>query len=154
MKQTFTFNITSLSKAIREAIKNNRALALAAMRDVSHDLIRWARDRAPVDAGNLVNAITGDVVENPKSIAARVYIPSNAPVTVLRLKKDGTPAKNQSPPANYAIIMHEGHYNLGEKSLAKQGELGVTVGPRYLARAVEENQREIVETIKFKLGIK
>lgn len=129
---TFRFNTSALAKAVRERLRESEALTEAAMNDVAHFLVGEARNRAPVDEGNLVNSISGAVQRNAKSSSAVVYVPSN------------------SPAAQYAIPMHENVYNLGPNSKAKQSKVDVVVGRKYLTRAIEENRDRIVKIIEYR----
>lgn len=98
-----------------------------------------ARDYAPVDEGNLEDAIT---LEHDRSgIHGRrqvfVFVDESHPVE----NREGHTV------GEYAMRMHEGDYNLGDKSLAKQAALGVTVGPKYLERAAEDTTSETVSSM-------
>jgi len=83
----------------------------------------WAEavKRAPIDEGNLQASGHYEPITVSGKFSRRVYF--------------------DEP---YAAAMHEGHYNLGERSQKKQGHLGsIIVGRRYLARAFEENRPRI-----------
>jgi hypothetical protein len=43
--------------------------------------------------------------------------------------------------SDYAIAMHEWDYELGEQSQRKEAASGVTVGQKYLERALSENEK-------------
>ncbi|CAB4122127.1 Bacteriophage HK97-gp10, putative tail-component [uncultured Caudovirales phage] len=98
-----------------------------------------AKDYAPVDEGNLEDAIT--VQHDRAGINGRtkvyVFVDESHPVD----NRDGHTV------GEYAMRMHEGSYNLGEKSLAKQAGLGVTVGPKYLERAADDTTSETVSSM-------
>lgn len=91
-----------------------------------------AIDYAPVDEGNLEEAIktesNRDGIHGRKTFS--VYVDDTAP---------GTRANNVG---QYATIMHEGVYKLGEKSQEKDAGRGV-VGPKYLERALDDLEDEI-----------
>ena len=129
----FRFSTVQLQAGIRRLLEQDARLARAAMRDVAMLLIKAARDRAPIDEGNLANSITAEALPYRKSWAAVVYVPIN------------------SQAAQYAVPMHEGQYNLGKNSEAKQLKVGVTVGPGYLSRAVDDNKQKIMAMIAFKV---
>ena len=131
--RVFRFSTTQLSAGVKRLLARDGRLAEAAMRDVAHFLVREARLRAPIDEGNLANSITGEALAYRKSWAAVVYVPIN------------------SQASRYAVPMHENEYRLGENSLAKQDKVAVAVGPRYLARAVEDNQDKIKAIIADKV---
>ena len=52
--------------------------------------------------------------------------------------------------------MHEGHYRLGASSEAKQMAVPVTVGRKFLERAITEQKTELIETMEciLKRGLK
>lgn len=102
--------------------------ALEAAGDIAQ---REARDRAPVDEGVLTDSIEHEVYVNEGSVVIRV--PINAPAS------------------EYAVPMHEGQYNLGPKSAAKQSQVGVAVGRKYITRALDENRKEIRAAIAEEL---
>ena len=137
----FRVNTNDFKAGIRKLLEKNKALAKAAMGQVAAEVQKGAMMRAPVDAGNLVNSISSQVVEYKKSFAAVVFVPVNAPVTV------HTDADNEVSPSNYAIAMHENEYELGAKSLAKQEDVKCVVGRRYLARAVEEQKPRLLAVV-------
>jgi hypothetical protein len=98
-----------------------------------------AKDYAPVDEGNLEQAIT---METDRSgINGRtnvfVFVDENYPVD----------DRSGHTVGEYAMRMHEGIYKLGQKSLAKQGTLGVTVGPKYLERAADDTTSQTVSSM-------
>lgn len=81
--------------------------------------------RSPVDEGNLQGSHESKVEDKKEDIIGHIYIPAN------------------SPAADYALYMHESHYNLGEQSLAKQAKVNVVVGRKYLERALNENRNKL-----------
>jgi len=95
------------------------------MFDVASFASGGAKDRTPVLHGILTADVTGKVEEDGGKIAAIVYVPANA------------------ASASYAVDMHEGVYHLGKLSLAKQARVNVTVGPRFITRAIDDNREKI-----------
>lgn len=132
-KPIFRFSTVQLETGIKRALEKDKRLAIAAMSDVTHFLIMESRLRAPIDEGNLANSISGEVMPYRKSYAAVVFVPIN------------------SQAAQYAIPMHENNYQLGANSREKQLKVSVTVGPRYLARALDDNQEKIRRMIAEKV---
>ncbi len=100
-----------------------------ALQEVADHISGEAKDMAPFDEGILTENIRGDVQNRGGIEAAVISVPSNAP------SKD------------YAIPMHEGDYNLGEGSLAKQSRVGKQVGKGYITRAIDDNRTKIKEII-------
>ena len=86
---------------------------------------REGRRRAPYMEGNLERAITFQVGDG----FVKVFVPVN------------------SPAGRYAEQKHNGRYNLGARSKAK----GPQVGPKFLTRAITENEAKIQSL--FKAGI-
>lgn len=128
---------TAFRKAMDDLIARHDETMRRGLLDMSNKLLKEARLRTPKLSGNLEESIRNDVIEDRGRISARVYIPENAKIKV---GKTGF---------NYAIWIHEGEYMLGEKSLDKQAKGTVLVGPRYLARAVEENKAVWLRMIAF-----
>lgn len=122
----FRFNTREFDAGVRKALLQHPQQAARAMRDIKNLLVMEVKKRTPVREGHLTGSITGEAVQLERSWAATVFVPVN------------------SPAAAYAVWLHEGDYNLGENSLAKQGKTGCAVGPKYITRAIEENRERIV----------
>jgi hypothetical protein len=86
---------------------------------------REGRRRAPYREGNLERAITFESGEG----YVKIFVPVN------------------SPAGRYAEQKHNGRYNLGAASRAK----GPQVGPKFLTRAIKDNEAKIQSL--FKAGI-
>jgi hypothetical protein len=98
-----------------------RAAASEAMNDIADDLVRASSGAAPHDKGVLEKSWNKKV-----SVG---FLRSFAEVSYSAHEKG----------FNYAIMMHEGSYNLGPGSLAKPGGQGMSgthysVGPKFLER--------------------
>lgn len=126
----FRFNTRDFDSRLRKLLLSHPQKAARAMRDIKNLLVLEVKKRTPVREGHLTASITGDVVQNEKSWAATVFVPLN------------------SPAAPYAVWLHEGQYNLGENSAAKQDKTGCVVGPKYITRAIEENKERIIEIMR------
>lgn len=111
-------------------IKGNEQVIL---KQISQTVSGAAKDRAPVDEGHLTADIKGEMQEAGGQKAAVIYVPSNATT------KD------------YAIPMHEGDYNLGPLSQAKQAKLGVRVGNKFITRAIDDSQEDMKTIIYYNL---
>ena len=106
--------------------------ARRAMTEIANDVSGEAKDLAPFKDGHLMESIRGEVVQdqNTGQMAAVIYVPANHQAS------------------SYAIKMHEGTYNLGPGSVAKQIRVGKTVGRKFITRALDnkrERLRKIIE---------
>ena len=129
-KPLFRFNTRQLGEAVRRELQNQPLKARLAMDAVGGYLNGEIKDLTPQDDGFLTSEVSNKTVENKKSFAAVVYIPSNG----------------QS--AQYAIPMHEGHYQPGPKSLDKQRKLGKPVGRKFITLAMDghmDDSRGIIQ---------
>lgn len=88
--------------------------------------------RAPIDTGDLQRSITHSVEPGTfdSKVKGAVFIPANSPASA------------------YAMYMHEGIYNLGAASAAKQASSSVMVGRKYLERALAENEEAVKAAIQ------
>ena len=132
----FRYSTYNLNQHIQQHLRLHRNQAVFLMKAVRDTIVRAAKERVPIDTGQLTADITGDVIINKNSYAATCYVPSNA------------------PSASYAYWIHEGDYNLGKHSLERQEKLGTVVGPKYITRAIEDKKAEIVQNIKKALKIR
>ena len=127
----FTFATYNLNKALQKEIQTTDKKALFLMRAVRDTIVKAAKDRVPVDTGQLTADITGDVKQNKKSFSATCYVPINA------------------PSSSYCVWIHEGQYNLGKNSQLKQAKRPeILVGPKYITRGINDNLQKIIENIK------
>jgi len=126
----FRFNTREFDAKLRRALMEQPQQAAAAMRDIRNLLVMEVKKRTPVREVHLDAIITGEVVPYAKSWAATVFVPVN------------------SPAAPYAVWLHEGQYQLGENSQAKQGKTGCAVGPKYITRGIEDNKERIVAIMR------
>lgn len=118
---------------VRVEINKKKLLAAAALiqaeviksvNDIGDDLARASSGAAPHDTGTL---------DSSYEVKTRAF-GAGASVTV------SFSATNEG--FDYALFMHEGSYNLGEKSLAKPGGIGMSgrlypVGPKFLERPAQ-----------------
>lgn len=134
-KPAFRYNTSSLSAGVRRLAEQFPLRAQAAMKDVGHYLRSETQKRTPVDEGFLTNDVSFQVIPYRQSTSVAIYIPANA------------------PSSSYAIWTHEGYYNLGPNSRAKQGkvEAGIVVGRKYITRAILENIDTVRKIIEAKL---
>jgi hypothetical protein len=82
-------------------------------------------DRCPVDEGDL-----------EKSIGAKV---DGATATIGIIQ--GSEAED------YAVVMHEDHYEPGKKSKAKEASVGKRVGRKYGKRAMDAIEDDLLESL-------
>jgi hypothetical protein len=97
----------------------------SAFRNVGFLVQREGRRRAPYKEGNLERSIEFQAEETQ----VKIYVPVN------------------SPAGHYAKIKHDGTYRLGPGTRSK----GPQAGPKYLTRAVSENEAKINSLLKSAL---
>lgn len=129
----FRFNTRQLGEKVRSVLQTHPLLARSAMDAVGGFLNGEVKDLTPQDDGFLTADVSNRTVDYKNSFAAVIFIPSNA------------------PSAQYAVEMHEGNYNLGKNSIAKQHRIGKPVGRRYISRAIEGNRQKIMKIIERRL---
>ena len=148
MKTGLTLNFGSMRQQIRQMIEraesagkdvDNEAEKIVAT--ITHKLEEETVKRMPVDEAMLEKSIRSKVEKGGKvhNTEGVVWIPAN------------------SPAKDYAMYMHELHYNLGQRSRLKQTTLpGITVGRKYMERAMDENTRAfslyIIKKLKELIG--
>jgi hypothetical protein len=117
--------------------------SLSALRAMAQLVVEEARRNAPVDTGDLENAIVA-VEERERTLLGRfgqTTIRVGVDVSKLDLEAHGG--------YDYSIRMHEdSSYNLGPRSEEKQAALGNTVGYKYLERALKENQAKVQRAVE------
>lgn len=133
MAAKFRFNTHELAAGIKREVMAQPLRAKRAMNAVGGYLAGEAKDRAPLKDGFLTGDITNKTIENKKSFSAAIYIPSN------------------TTSSEYAIAMHEGVYDLGERSENKQKKTGKLVGRKFITRAIDDNRGDIVKIIEHEL---
>ena len=122
-----------------------------AMRDGAIDIANLATRMAPVELANLEEAIKYRLVrDSPRHRASfEVYIDGTLPA-----EHPDRPSTIGKTVGEYAMIMHEGSYNLGKWSLIKQASEDVLVGPKFITRAAEELHEEIREDVEAKVFVR
>lgn len=112
--------------------------SLAALRKQAQLVVMMAKLNAPIDKGDLENAIVAREKRERTALGrfGQVVIEVGVDTSLLDLGiREGF---------DYSIEMHEGDYNLGPRSQIKQDHLpGVTVGYKYLERALKDSERQI-----------
>lgn len=110
------------------------AIAKPIVRAVIDKLHDESTKRMPIDEGFLVASEQTSVNETlGGKVEGHVFIPAN------------------SPASDYALPMHEHHYNLGIGSLAKQAGQKELVGRKYMERAFVENKAKFETYIQLKI---
>lgn len=115
-----------------------------AFEDVVNDLARTASETTPIDKGTLQQSYEKEVKKGARGYEGSVTF------TVRETNSGGN--------YNYAVRMHEDmSYKLGEKSLRRQGGIGMSgkrysVGNKYLTRVLEGEheayKKHLDETVK------
>lgn len=114
----------------------------------AQDIQSLARRMAPVDEGNLEQAIVLD----PPNLTEETIAAGTRRKNITVYVDENLPAENGKKVGDYATVMHESVYEPGEKSQAKQSaDPSVTVGRKYLERAVDEIEPEIYRSVEDKL---
>lgn len=139
--------ITGLAEMIRR-LSNDAEQSSRGSRDAlvegGEKIAQRAKEYAPIDEGNLEDAITstGVIDKGSRRKVVDVYVDTNHAGTRAPTVED------------YYLRMHEGSYNLGSKSREKDGGSG-KVGPKYLERAFIELEPEISRDVEdgLKRGI-
>ena len=120
----FDAQIKAMTNKLQMVDSNAQAVAKDIITVVTDKLLEETQKRTPIDEGILTASIERKVVMDGQymdDVTGYVYIPYN------------------SGAADYAVVRHEEDYKLGAKSIAKQAATGVTVGKKYIERALEEN---------------
>lgn len=143
--------IKGLSSVLRKFQRTEETMSragLAAMRDAAKVVVMAAKLRAPVDTGDLENAIVAQERRSRNGLGqfGSVTIEVGVDQSKLNLEEHGG--------FDYSIRMHEDpNYNLGPKSQVKQAALpNVQVGYKYLKRALDDT-RELVE-MRMEIALK
>ena len=138
-----------MKKEIQDMVERLDKIEDEVSRKVVYNLINEVTDklhaesvrRSPVDEGLLEKSHEKEVNQSASAIETEgvVFISTNAPA------------------AEYAMYMHELEYRLGPASMRKQvADSGVTVGRKYLERALSENikkfQRYMAGTLREYFG--
>jgi hypothetical protein len=121
---------------LRRTEKTTSKRLLLHMRNSAIKIRDLARALAPVDEGNLEDAI--QVIEDGESFLGRTRKIEMIGVDSSRLGEGYTKYGHR-----YDVFMHEGSYNLGQKSQDKAAANGKMVGPKYLTRAWQELEPSI-----------
>ncbi len=129
------FDLSRLEAGVRKKLDDDKIRRRRAMFNVASFVFGEAKNRTPVLHGFLTADVTSKVEEDGGKVAAVIYIPANA------------------PSASYAVEMHEGSYRLGKLSLGKQARVNVTVGPRFITRAIDDNREKILKMIVKGLSV-
>jgi hypothetical protein len=96
------------------------------LRNVGFLVQREARRRAPYKEGSLERSISFEVGDGQ----VKIYVPIN------------------SAAGRYALEKHDGTYNRGAGTIAK----GPQAGPKYISRAIKENEAKILSQLSANLG--
>ncbi len=131
----FSVNLRNFDARVKKLAAQHPKKVMRGMTSVAHLLEGETKKRTPVDEGTLTADARGEVQDYKSSYAAVISIPANA------------------PSSSYAIKMHEGSYNLGEKSQKKAAKVAVGVGRKYITRAIDDNTEKINNTLAHELKL-
>ncbi len=122
-------DMSKFRSGVEKALESVPRRAFGALNECTNEVSDEAKAQAPFREGHLEASITGQVEKDRDgNMIGIVYVPSN----------------HQA--ASYAVKMHEGTYNLGPGSVAKQIRVGKTVGRKFITRALD-NKRERLHKI-------
>lgn len=125
---------------LRRTERTTTKQLLRHMRESARDIRDLARDYAPVDEGNLEEAI--EVVESKEGFFGHNRNIELVGVNPAKLGEGYTKYKER-----YDVLMHEGVYDLGPRS-QKKAATGKDVGPKYLTRAWRDLEPDITAKAK------
>lgn len=130
-----------LDVLLKNELKRSGEGAREALKRGAEKIAHRAREYAPVDEHNLEKSIDVMDPEKDKSRGGRH-------IFVVGIHED-TPVASRPgvTVGDYSMIMHEGSYNLGEKSREKAETTGKKVGPKFLERAWFELEDEIEKDV-------
>lgn len=124
-------DMSKFRSGVEKALESVPRRAFGALNECVNEVSGEAKDLAPFKEGHLTESIRGEVEkERDGNMIGIVYVPSN----------------HQA--ASYAVKMHEGTYNLGPGSVAKQQRVGKTVGRKFITRALDNKQDRLRKIIK------
>lgn len=132
--------VIGLDAVIRELRTKVKPIAKTAMTEIMEDLRRCASGFAPKDTGHLEQSGRVNVRETPNQVIGEVTYSVTA------------------DDINYALLMHEGFYNLGPKSQAKSGgtskfgTVSHSVGRKYLSEPFHQLLPAYCEHIAYVIG--
>lgn len=130
---------TELLATLRNLSAASTGETSAALRKGATEIQKLARKYAPEDLGNLEDAIK----VAPGEKRGRAYASFHVGVD----ESHAVPERPGKVVGDYALEMHEGDYELGDRSQAKAARLGVEVGRKYLERAMDDLRRPVVEFV-------
>jgi hypothetical protein len=109
------------------------------LQDCLDDVVRTSSQNAPHDEGVLEKSWTKEIKDTEGTVSYSVK------------KRGGKGSKHGN--FNYALKMHEEHYNLGDGSKAKAGGVGMsgkqyTVGTGYLSQVIKGEKETYIKHIE------
>lgn len=125
-------DISKFRSGVEKALESVPRRAFGALNECVNEVSGEAKDLAPLKEGHLTESIRGEVgKDRDGNMIGIVYVPSN----------------HQA--ASYAVKMHEGTYNLGPGSVAKQIRVGKTVGRKFITRALDNKRERLRKIIEY-----
>ena len=130
--------LSALQSRLENAVQRSSRGAREALKRGAHKVLERAQGQSPELYGNLADAIQLEKVRDDKRRVA------------FQVSVDGSHAagsKDQKTVGEYVEPRHEGTYNLGARSLAKQSANGLVVGRGFLSRALDDLREEIEKDV-------
>lgn len=137
--------VSGLSKVLANMKRTEERVqkgSLEALRQAAKEVVALARKFAPIDDGDLTEAISAQEVRERTSLGrfGQIEIRVGVDVSKLNLEK--------RKGFDYSIPMHEGSYNLGPLSRIKQAGQSEQVGPKYLSRALQQLKGKLTKDME------
>ena len=132
--------VSEVNALLRRTADRTSKRQLVRLRKGVEDVTRKAKEFAPVDDGYLEGAIT--------AVATRLNTFNHRYEFMVGVDKALLGPGKSIYGFDYDVEMHEGVYNLGPLSQQKQQVSGKRVGPKYLARALEEVEAGLIRDME------
>jgi hypothetical protein len=135
--------IDTLTAGLRRLSPKVRRDAEQEIRKGAGQILQLAQRQAPIDMGNLEDAIRSKEVRSGfNNLVVYIYVDEDMPI----------PERPGKVIGDYAVFTHDGDYELGPRSAEKQANNpDVLVGPKYLERALDTLAGDIMRSVKMQL---
>ena len=144
--------VDSLITELHNTAKRASEGARFAMADGAEEIAQLARDYAPLELGNLEEAIKTDMVKQHSRARAHFTVYVDEDVSAENPEEPSTLGKKVG---DYALIMHETSYKLGKYSAMKQASNPEKmVGTKFLERAVLDLEDKITQEVADMVNVR
>lgn len=135
-RQNIVREVNGLAMSITRKTNNSRRAVNRRIEQGMFDMQQTARDFAPIDEGNLEDAIVARKVRQGRNVY-EVFVDRDAPGSNGALGED-------KKVGSYVDFVHDGVYKLGPNSEFKNQQVGGGVGPLFMDRAFRKHGEQIV----------